>query len=273
VQTLRDVQNGFAKAVFDIRQPPPKELALSRSGATPVRRFTVYRNNVIMSLTEVLAAYFPVVQRLLGQAFFQATVREFIISHPPSSAILSRYGADLPGFLADFEPVADLPYLPDVARLEWLQQRAYHAADAVALDADRLSQVDAGAVANMRLAFHPAAFVLASCFPVFSIWRTNTFDDEVVAVTPDTGGQAVLIVRPSLDVQTLLLPRGADVFIAALILGATVAEAFERTHAAEPDFDLSATLSALIELGALVDFDLEPAASAPGATPPTGAPT
>lgn len=255
---LREIQDAFADALLDVHRPPPSALTANRSGSSPIRRFAVYRNNVAMSLTEILEAYFPVVQRLLGVEFFRAVVREFIIKHPPKSPILSRYGEDLPAFLARFEPVADLYYLPDVALMEWLQLRAYHAADARTINAERLSRLDAGQVANMRLVFHPAARFLSSRYPIFSIWRTNTFDAHVVPLGQEAGPEAVLIVRPQLEVRTLLLPKGGDVFLALLLSGATIADAFERAAETEPDFDLTAILSALIELGALCDIDTTP---------------
>jgi len=258
VSTLLEIQDAFAEALIDVHRPPPSTLTANRNGSSPIRRFGVYRNNVAMSLTEILEAYFPVVQRLLGVEFFRAVVREFIIKHPPDSPILSWYGEDLPAFLTRFEPVADLPYLPDVASMEWLQLRAYHAADAVPLDAERLSRMDSSQVANIRLVFHPAARFLCSRHPIFSIWRTNTFDAHVVPLGQEAGPEAVLIVRQQLEVRTLLLPKGADVFLAALLSGATIADAFERAAETEPDFDLTAILSALIELGALCDIDTTP---------------
>jgi hypothetical protein len=42
---------------------------------------------------------------------------------------------DFPDFIEQFEPASSVPYLADVARLEMLRVRAFHAADADPLTA------------------------------------------------------------------------------------------------------------------------------------------
>ena len=42
----------------------------------------------------------------------------FIDEHPPRLPMLDRYGDELPRFLAQFSPAADVPYLPDLAQIE-----------------------------------------------------------------------------------------------------------------------------------------------------------
>lgn len=251
---LREIHAGFAEALFDVSRPPAS-LAATTFGALPVRRFNVYRNNVVMSLTDVLEAYFPVVCRLLGEEFFRATARSFILAQPPVSPVISRYGEAFPAFLADFAPVADVPYLPDVARLEWLQQRAYHAADADAIDARRLTSVPTEEVAGLKVVFHPAVRMMSSAFPIYSIWKTNTFDVEVEPIDMSAAPEAVLIVRRHLDVRTLLLPRAAADFLEALMSGARIGQAFECACQSEPSFDPTPTFAALFELGALIDIE------------------
>jgi len=50
--------------------------------------------------------------------------------HPRASAraaALAEYGDGFADFLAGFAPAQSLPYLADVARLEWAINAAYHA--------------------------------------------------------------------------------------------------------------------------------------------------
>jgi hypothetical protein len=101
-----------------------------REGRPAGRRFNVYRNNVAASLTDALATGFPVIAKLLGEEFFRAMAGVFLRAHPPGDPRLQLWGGKFPGFLARFEPVAHLPYLPDMARLELGLRQSYHAADA-----------------------------------------------------------------------------------------------------------------------------------------------
>lgn len=82
-------------------------------------RLSVYRNNVLSSLSQALAEIFPVCQQLVGEEFFNALSREFIRGYLPTSPVLSDYGAEFSEFIADFPPVAQLPYLSAVAELEY----------------------------------------------------------------------------------------------------------------------------------------------------------
>ena len=112
---------------------PPGMTALDP--AEVERRFAVYRNNVAHSLSRALASRYPVIERLVGEDFFRPLAAAFIAAHPPASPMLFQWGGEFPGFLAGFPPLRDLPYLADVAELEWLRGQAYHAADAQPADA------------------------------------------------------------------------------------------------------------------------------------------
>ncbi|MBU1211930.1 MAG: DNA-binding domain-containing protein [Alphaproteobacteria bacterium] len=250
---LGEMQREFAKAIFDREGNAPDGLLHGRvAGSAPRKRFAVYRNNVIMSLTDVLKAYFPVVVRLVGDKFFCAMVREFILAHPPTSPILSRYGSGLADFLDEFEPVADLPYLSDVARLEWCQQRAYHAGDAQPLAPSALLGIPEVDVPMLRFDFHPSIHLLSSRHPVFSIWRTNTFDTDVKIIDGSIGAESAIVVRPQFDVLTLRLPEGAFELFETLMGNATLLSAAERAEERNPDLELFPALAILADLGALV---------------------
>lgn len=256
---LHELQSEFAAALFDRAHALPADVT-SRWVRHPTRRFNVYRNNVFGSLTDLLQAYFPVVTRLVGEEFFRAMARAFMADDPPQSPILSRYGARFPAFIQGFAPARDLPYLADVSRLEWLQQRAYHARDQAPLTAEELGTVPAEQVRDVTFELHPSVGVLVSRFPVISIWQTNTFDAEVKSISLGAGGEAALVVRPQLDVQVVPLPIGADTFVALLAMAYTVSEAAAASLLSNSQFNLQRSLALLIEAGAIADFKLEPKA-------------
>ena len=108
----------FAAALLDAALPSPPGLG-AWNGSDAGARFAVYRNNVVHSLVNVLTDSFPVVHQLVGDEFFGAMARRYLADHPPASPLMHRYGAGLPAWIADFEPAAALPYLSDMARLEW----------------------------------------------------------------------------------------------------------------------------------------------------------
>ena len=129
---LADLQAAFAGALLDPAKAAPTALS-SSEGRRQSRRFDVYRNNVTVSLVEALESAFPAVCRLVGAEFFKAAARVYVRQQPPRSPVMLFYGETFPEFLETFEPAAGVPYLGDVARLEWARLKAYHAADAAAL--------------------------------------------------------------------------------------------------------------------------------------------
>ena len=206
-------------------------------------RFAVYRNTVVHSLVQAMRARFPVVERLVGDAFFAAMARIFVIDHPPESPVLQRYGDRFPAFLAGFPPVAGLPYLADVARLELSRGQAYHAADASPVVPEALSA--AANAGDIGLTLHPSVRIVASDWPVWSIWAANQPGAD--GVVTDGGGQAVLVGRdPRLVVVTHPLPPDDHRFVAALQAGASFATALTI---AGDGFDPSQALALLISAG------------------------
>lgn len=239
-------QENFALALLDPERSPPA--VLGHGGLK--KRFDVYRNNVVFSLTEALASTYPVVRQVVGAEFFSAMARVFITLHPPVSPVLMVYGEAFPEFLADFEPVAALPYLPDLARLEFLQVESYHAADAQPLAAGVLGAVRPHDLADLRFEAHPATRLLVAGFAVGSIWLAHHDFLALDAVDPDTA-ESILVTRPRLEVNLAVLRPGQSAFIRDILSGAALGVAVETVLDTEPDFDVAGTLNTLLASGAL----------------------
>ncbi|HXH04204.1 MAG TPA: DNA-binding domain-containing protein, partial [Candidatus Competibacteraceae bacterium] len=131
---LRKLQSAFAAAVYEGRVPAALAELIVGDGLAPAARLGLYRNNTVLNLGDALAAAYPVLQRLLGADCFRALARAYIGAHPSRSGDLHDYGDALADFLAGLPELAALPYLADVARLEWRVHRAYFAAEAAPCD-------------------------------------------------------------------------------------------------------------------------------------------
>jgi hypothetical protein len=252
--SLSDMQAGFAGALLRPGGPVPDGLA-SPHRLAPRRRFGVYRNNVHASLTVVLRDRFPAVQRLVGAEFFAAMAREFIAMHPPRSTVLMRYGGNFAGFIDGFAPVAGLPYLGDVARLEWARAVALHAADARPLEIEALRRIPPEHVERLIFTLHPSLRILRSEWPVISIWDANQLEGAAQADL-GAGGEDALVLRPGLEVVVHRLPDGGAAFIAALAGGQSLGAAAAEGVAAAPVFALQGNLTALLRCGAVIETAL-----------------
>ena len=205
-------------------------------GLQPEARLRVYRNHVVISLREALRATFPVVCRLVGEDFFAGLTRAFIAAHPPQSPCLFEYGAALGDFIAGFAPASSLPYLADVARLEWAMNAAYHARIEPPIDAALLASVDPDALARSTLLLQPSLHLVTSSYPVDAIWRANQADRDGAGVDLAAGGCRLLVWRRGDDAVFQTLDAAAATFIGAALAGQTLASSLDQAAGTAADF-------------------------------------
>ena len=138
---LRDVQTAFSKSLLANVSEANREAAnMILGGKLPaVRRLEIYRHNVSTNLCGVLREIYPVILAVVGEKFFRHAAVQFIESHPSRSGDLNQFGQQWAQFLNTYPHAAELPYLSDVARLEWCWHEAFHAGDAPSFDLSRLS--------------------------------------------------------------------------------------------------------------------------------------
>jgi hypothetical protein len=242
----------FAAALTADNASLPSSL-VTRPGARPQDRFGIHRNNVAASLGAVLRARFPAIERLVGDAFFALLALEFFRAHPPKSPVLLEYGAAMPDFLMTFSPVAQLPYLPDVARLEWLGHVALHAADATPLDPATLAAVAPVQMEGLRFDLHPSLSVVASSYPIVSIWRANIGPAPVAPIAADLPAESALVLRPHLETVVHAITSPQALFVDRLLAGDPLCIAADE---AGSDIDLTMALTLLLRAGAITGFHL-----------------
>ncbi len=244
-------QRAFAAALIDTRLPCPEGLC-SANGADPASRFAVYRNNVQGSLINALSDSYPVVAQLVGDEFFRAMAAIFVQQQPPQSPLMNRYGKAFAAFIQTFEPASSVPYLADVARLEHLRTRAYHAADAEPVRHEQItaSLASPHALSELCLVFHPSLHLLDSTYAVVAIWAAHQQDALLEGIEINRR-QHALVLRNGLDVEVFALEPGASVFIRNLISGQPLLAAAENS----PEFDLGQTLGLLIAHNAITQMN------------------
>lgn len=235
-------QTDFTAAILDPELATPKGL-VDPKGRPAGKRFDVYRNNVVSSLLDAMETAFPVIQKLVGAEFFRSMSGIYIRKYPPQSPMLMFYGEAFPAFLADFEPVKHLPYLPDVARLELARRRVYHASDPQGFDPAAFSEIEPAKMDNLKIELVPALELLSSDFPIHSIWYYNMVD---ASIKIPANGENIAVIRPALDVDAMVLPPADFAFIAALKSGSELAQAAETAATLDAEFDLSKALGILI---------------------------
>lgn len=253
----------FAAAVLDPNKDVPEGIARA-NGGDPLQAFNVYRNNVVASLADALKGAFPITSQLLGEGLQRALMADFARAHPPKNAVLSSYGGDFPGYLAQHPATKARPFLGDVALLERRRIEAYHAADAAVLDGAVLGGIDPEILSAGTLMVHPAVRLVSSRFPVATIYAIEkaTLDGSL----PETGragvdmrkSEAVLITRPYYDVTSQPIGKGDFAFIKACARGVPFGAAADAGFQANPDYDFQASLALCLAAGVFTAFQSTP---------------
>ncbi|MBT2333222.1 putative DNA-binding domain-containing protein [Variovorax paradoxus] len=252
--SLHELQQSMRQSILRDTQDAALDY-VDGAGLSPWQRLSVYRNTILGALANALRLSFPAVQQLVGADFFEGAAQIFSREQPPRCADLNLYGGEFADFLERFEPAATLPYLPDVARLEWAVNRALHAPVAQVLDLSQLAAAVAPSDQDrVCFAAHPSISMLRSHFPVDTIWRAVLEQDDAAMGNIDLAGDPVcLMVQCLVDqVEVIRLDEGAWHFGAALFSGQPLRAALEIAQG----LDAPALLAQHLTSGRCVAFHL-----------------
>ncbi|MBL6649988.1 MAG: putative DNA-binding domain-containing protein [Reyranella sp.] len=243
---LPDLQAAFAAHLAGADRP---DLAAGVLGdAIPsAARLRVYRHHVQESLASALAATFPTVQAVVGSDFFRALARAFVAENLPRQPVLAEYGEDFPAFVAGYEPARGLPYLADVARLDWALNAAFHASTDERLAAADLAALPADRLLSLRLVLASGTALVSSAHPLDRIWAASQPGAPEGTVDLDAAGAHLLVLRRPDDAAFVVLSPPEARFVDGIALGKTLEEAAAWV---DGEFDLTAGFARLLNLGA-----------------------
>jgi len=254
--SLEHLQHRFAAAVDD---SAASSSLTDMVTADPVRaqlaqRLALYRGNAASAAETALRHAYPVVRALVGDEFFAALARAYARACPSTSGDLGRFGAQFPSFVSAFEHAQELPYLADVAELEWRLYRAYFAADAEPLGRERIVVLSPNELLAARFTLHPACSWMRSPFPAASIWLAHQDAAQEGFPRALDRGECALIVRPRWHAEVLVSRAGEIAALEALRAGEDIDTAIAAALYAEADFDLARALVRWLDFGVLTSI-------------------
>jgi uncharacterized protein (UPF0276 family) len=253
---LAAAQQAFARALFE-PGAEPQALAQLKGEGTP-QRFALYRGNLTATWDKTLSAAYPVLRQLVGDEFFSALSRAYGMARPSDNADLNQFGATFAAFLDRFEHVADYPYLPDMARLEWALHRAHYAADATAVGAGELAALTPAQVETARFRLHPACALLASEWATPALWQAHRPGGAQGFPARIQTASHALVARPRWKAEVVPLSKSAHAALAAMAAGQAFGAALDAAFDLEDEFDVAAHLKQWMELALVVGIDTDP---------------
>lgn len=253
---LANSQHVFSNALFDARKEPQALSLFKGDAAVAEQRLALYRGNLSSAWNKAMNAAYPVLQALVGDDFFNGLVRAYGKAHPSQSGDLNHFGAHFSDFLRHFPHVAQYPYFPDMAALEWAHHRAHFAANAQPVNAADIARLSPDQLDHACLSLHPACHLIASEWAVVEVWQAH--QPELGNAFPAQIGQRNLglIVRPQWKADVLLLTPGAFAALSNLRQGRSLGTALDAALETEPDFDFAFHLQQWLQHAVFDSIDL-----------------
>ena len=246
------VQQRFGAALFDRRHDADLAPLLKEGGTA---RMALYRGNLHAGWMRALGDAYPVVRQLVGEEFFEGLAPAYGAAYPSQDPDLAGFGAHLPSFLEGFAPAASLPYLPDVARLEWALHRAWLAPDVAPASIALLAGLSPESLDAVRFTLRPSAAVLRSPWATVALWRAHQADGPALPSRVDKPCTA-LVTRAGWTVEVVELDGFEATLLERLAAGAAFGEALDAGLAAcagAPAPDVGAILQRWFRLGLVAE--------------------
>lgn len=224
---------------------------------TAARGLQAYQNTVWHNWKTALTHNFPVLTQLLSVGGMAVLARDYLTAYPSHCGDLGQLGHALPQFLTNYTPLADYPYLPEVARLEWAWGQAHIQAASPVLTGAALAALAGDApelLLQARVRLTPSTQLLAHDCAAVRIWQIH---HAGAAIEPLSSAQIqtpeyALVYRESSPfgrVGVRALSAGQYQWLEALRLGQTLQAAFEHLESLSLTIDFEHDLALWLELG------------------------
>ena len=207
-----------------------------RGTSGEARVTAVYGGAYVARMQEALAEVFEAVRFVLGERTFTQLAHEYAACYPSHDYNLSFAGRHLPELLASsplsqpppslgptrdgvLSEVEGLPFLQDLARLEWLVCQAFHAFDEPPADVTPLAELSLEQWQRARPIFQPSVSVIASSWPIRDIWASRVQPRHTLNLDLINRPQRVLVHREGQTVTCELLEERPYVLLERLLAG------------------------------------------------------
>lgn len=167
---LAELQRHFQAYLLNPSMAPP---AVFRGDdrASEVQRAEVYAEAYRLRLIEALAADYPALLALLGEAEFAALGRMYAKAYPSRYTSIRWFGRDLGRFLQEDSAYRERPELAELATFEWALSEAFDAAATLVVSPEKLAALPAARWPDLRIRFHPALRHVEFSFNTPEVWR------------------------------------------------------------------------------------------------------
>jgi hypothetical protein len=254
VLSLAESQTIFRQAIAQAPEAETPSMLTAPRGAA--ERFAIYRRHHRESLTRHIRGRFPTVEWLVGTPRMMDVATTFVGQTPPSAPCMAEYGLAFAEHLASSSIGQDLPYLTDLALLDWHLGDVAVAIDLPAVPISDLAQVNPDSLPDLTFRLQPGLRYLQSDWPVDDLVRVRLSEraPEQLSFAPMPVAVEIRGARGRFSLSRL--SPAALCFRATLAETAPLGDAMQGALDTEAAFDASAGLGSLFSEGLVTAFHL-----------------
>jgi len=195
-----------------------------------VERLGAHTGGYPARIREALLESYPAVEHVVGAATFGELVRRYLPQVPYGIYSLGDVGRAFERFLGTDELGRTLPFLPDLARLEWSVQCAFHARLVAPLDPAPLAGWSVERWNEAVLTFQPGVTLVASEWPIVDIWRAREKPIEEISIELEGRPQCAFIHRVGFRVACTAVDGTHAEALASLLRGDSLGAAMRTVE-------------------------------------------
>jgi hypothetical protein len=163
-------------------------------------RLAIYTQGYPARITESLREAYPATAHILGDGSFGLLAQRYLAHLPDSQRNLNDIGSALPALLKSDPLTSELPFLPDLARLEWAVTRCFHSDPAEPCDISKCGTWEMDDWAGARIGFPPSMQLVCSVWPLRELRDARHSDRSSIDVDLLGRPDRVLVYRKGFEV-------------------------------------------------------------------------
>ena len=247
--SLRELQDTVQEAILKSRKDSTGKHTENAKSLLKNDRLAVYAEGYIFRIAEALESVFPAVRKVIGESNFLHLTANYLDHYPSNSFDLGYAGVHLSKYLCEYVLAKDLPFLSDLAGLEWQVYRSFYAVDEKPLDSAVIRNIPAHQWPELTLTFQPSTAVRSSKWNIYDIWLARQEDDENFHVENIDQPSYALVFRNGYEVMVERISQTQHVLLKALIEGVSLGKACEALSASQDAPDLQTWFATWMQRG------------------------
>ena len=250
---MKHIQESISRHIFD--RDVYEEFSFIKPYATSEElkeRLDVHRQTILENLVNALKITYPCIWKLVGESCARGIALSYIhdLGNLPKDGRAHDFGNNFPEYLKEFPSIKHIPYLSDVAKLEWLKSLSYHARISHKISFENIQNLNEDQLYKTCFEFNDSFHLLCSCHPLLEIQEIvdNNQENAKLSINEESFHYYVIYQKDYI-VSTAEIEESHFLFLTLLREGKYFGDAADKCLFLFPDFDLSICIGFMINSG------------------------